>query len=431
MMKYKLLFGLIFLPFSSPLIADYEPLPTFQAKDVLPAQLLDGPNHNVQPLVTSNGYQNRYVVESSYGEFEALGTLNLRKNIREADAFAYLEAMSKTKVFIDSLAAAGVETAVAIGKAFTTPIQTVKGIPGGVTRLFSGYVTSTKRGVATTQNMMDGPGGEMSPEDFKELNYLVSDVERKWASELKTDPYTSNIKLRKAITEMAVVEYIGGLPVDFALPAVGSVAVSVLQELGDKIYLQDAQELELDNRTCLNDAGIKADTIEAFFASSYLTPTMHTIFCGAVERLEGVKNLDLAANQLSRTASFEETRFLLNAVGLLAWYQGKHNSIDRITSRTRMPYGVTSSNELVAMVPGDFLIWSAAIESNLNQIDDEGRPYTSKSLWMIGKTSELARQQFAKRGWNIHDRTNDEQMAAFYDKGLTAIAKSPESVERE
>jgi hypothetical protein len=279
--------------------------------------------------------------------------------------------------------------------------------------------------------MMDGSGGEMSPEEFKELNYLVSDGERKWASELKTDPYTTNIKLRKAITEMAVVEYIGGLPVDFALPVGGSVAVSVLQELGDKIYLQDAQELELDNRTCLSDAGIRAETIEAFFASTYLTPTMHTIFCGAMNRLKGVKNLDLAANQLTKTASFEEARFLLNAVGLLAWYQGNHKNIDRITSRTRLPYGVTSSNELVAMVPGDFLIWSAAIESNLNQIDDEGRPYTSKSLWMIGRTSEQAHREFAKRGWDIHDRTNDEQMATFYDKGLAAMEESTESVERE
>jgi hypothetical protein len=430
-MRYKLLIWLIFLSFSSPLIAAYEPLPTFQAKDVLPAQLLNGPNHNVQPLVTSNGYQNRYVVESSYGEFAAVGTLNLRKNIREADALAYLEAMSKTKVFIDSLAAAGVETVVAIGKAFTTPIQTVKGIPGGVARLFSGYGTSTKRGVNSTQKMMDGSGGEMSPEEFKELNYLVSDGERKWASELKTDPYTANIKLRKAITEMAVVEYIGGLPVGFALPIGGSVAVSVLQELGDEIYLQDAQDLELHNRTCLADAGIKAETIEAFFASTHLTPTMQTVFCVAVKRMEGVKNLDMPAIQLSRAASFEETRFLLNAVVLLAWHQGKHNSIDRITSTTRLPYGVTSSNELIAMVPGDFIIWSAAIELNLNQIDDEEQPYTSKSLWTIGRLSEQAHREFVKRGWDIHDRTNNEQMAAFYDKGLKAIAKPPESVEGE
>ena len=430
-MTYKLLFWLILLPFSSTLVANYEPLPTFQAADVLPAQLLKGPNHNVRPLVTSNGYQNRYVVESSYGDFEASGTLNLRKNIREADAFAYLEAMSKTKVFIDSLAEAGIETAVAIGKAFTTPIQTVMGIPGGVTRLFSGYVTSTKRGVASTQKMMDGSGGELSPEEFKELNYLVSDTERKWASELKTDPYTTNIKLRKAITEMAVVEYIGGLPVDFALPVGGSVAVSVLQELGDKIYLQDAQELELDNRTCLEDAGIKAETIETFFASTYMTPTMQTIFCTAMTRLEGVKNLDLAAIQLSQTASFEETRFHLNAVVLLAWYQGNNNSIDRITSRTRMPYGVTASNELVATLPVDFVIWSAAVESNLNQIDAEGLPYTSKTVWMIGRMSEQTNREFTKRGWIIHDRTNDEKMAAFYEKGLTVMEESSESVERE
>jgi hypothetical protein len=230
---------------------------------------------------------------------------------------------------------------------------------------------------------------------------------------------------------MAVVEYIGGLPVDFALPVGGSIAVSVLQELGDKTYLQDAMELESENRICLSDTGIKAETIEAFFDATYLTPTMHTIFCESVNRLEGVKNLDLAAVQLTQNASFAESRFLMNAVALLAWYQGNHKNIDRISSRTRMPYGVTTNNELVALLPGDFLIWSAAVESNLIQIDTEGLPFTSKTIWMIGKMSEQSHREFGNRGWIIHDRTNDEQMAAFYEKGLTVMEKPPESVERE
>lgn len=430
-MKYRLLFCLIFLS-SSPLLAvDFETPPTFQAKDVVPKQLLSGPNHNVLPEVTNNGYQNKYLVKSIYGQFEASGSLDLRIRIREADAFAYLETMSKTEVFLNSLKDAGIDTAKSIVSAFTNPIQTVKGIPDGIARLFSGYVHTAKRSAAGAQRMIEGSDKEMTPEEFKRYNYLVGESERQWASELKIDPYTTNIKLRKAISEMAVVQYIGGLPVDFALPMTASVAVSVLGELSNKIYQQNALELESGNRACLADGGIGPDTIEAFFASYYMTPTMHTIFCVSINRLTGVKNLDLAANHLAQAASFEETRFLLNSVALLTWYQIQHKNLERITSKTRMPYGVTNTNELIAMVPGDHLIWSEALQSNLDLIIDEEHPYSRKTLWMLGRTSEKAHREIVKRGWTIHDRTNNEQMAAFYETGLSAGNETSESVEGE
>lgn len=418
-MKYTMLVCLLFLHAASSDASEFETSPTLNLSDLIPARLISGPNHNVLPDVSSNGFQNSFIIESDYGQFMATGVFGLRIRIREVDALAYLKTMSKTEVFVDSLVDAGIDTAKSFTRMFTDPVGTVKGIPGGVTRLFSGYVDSTKRGVNYAQNIgKDFKDAEVDPKEFKKRNYLLSDTERQWAAELKTDPYTTNLKLRAVIGEMSVVQFVGGLPVSYALPVTLSVTADVLGELAEKIYMQNASELEVSNRVCLSDAGISPETIEEFFASDYMTPTMHSVFCASISRLKGVKNLELVAVQLPRTHSFRETRFLLNTVSLLAWYQKQYKNIDRISSRTTLPYGVTNNNELVAIVPADYLIWSESLAANVELLNSDERPFAEKSIWLVGQTSEKARREFAKRGWTIHDRDNDEQMAKLFNFGL-------------
>ncbi len=426
LMKIPLLVCLIFLAETSFAAAEFETPSTLDVKDMIPAQLISGPHHTVLSEVSNNGYQNKYTIESEFGQFLASGPFNLRIKIREMDALAYLETMSRTEVFVDSLVDAGVDLAKSIGGLFTDPVETVKGIPGGVVRLFAGYIDSAKRGANYAQNMgNESTTGELHPKEFKKKNYLVSDAERQWASELKTDPYTTNLKLRAAISRMSVVQFIGGLPVSYALPMALSVTVGVLGELGDKIYNLNAVELEVNNRTCLSEAGISEESIEMFFASDYMTPTMHSVFCAAISRLTGVKNLELVAVQLSEAESFRETRFVLNSLVLLTWYQNQNDSIDRITSKTRLPFGITSSNELVAILPADYLIWSESLASNIELFNDNKHPYAKKSLWLLGQTSEKARHELTQRGWVIHDRTNDEQMAKIHKIGLEQAQLDP------
>ncbi len=415
------------LPILTSLIAyaaSYEYPSTFRAQDVVPEKLLQGPNHKVLPEVTNDGIQNHFILAGDFGELAADGMLELRIRIREADAFAYLEAMSKTKVFVESLADAGIGTAKSIMVAFSNPIQTVQGLPGGVVRMFSGYVTGARRGAAGAQRMIDDSAEDMDPAEFKKLNYLVSGSEREWASKLKIDPYTTNLKLRSAVRAMAVVQFIGGLPVDFALPMTASVAVNVLSEVGSKVYEQDAPALEISNRSCLAENGISDKTIEAFFASNYLTPTSHTVFCASLTRLNGVDNLDFLALQLSETTSFDETRFLLGTIGLLTWHQTQYNNIERISSNARMPYGVTQENEFVVMVPADFLIWSELLEQNLSDHESGENPFSGKSFWTTGTLSDQAKRELVALGWKIHDRTSDPQMMKLYEVGITTAEPS-------
>ncbi|MFT4821884.1 MAG: hypothetical protein ACJAXW_001620 [Candidatus Azotimanducaceae bacterium] len=379
----------------------------------LPTALQTGPNHTVSSMAVSNGFQNVYTISSKFGEFEATGLAALKTRVAEVDAMAYLEALSRADVFVGALKDAGVETAGAIAGVFTSPVTTVKGIPGGVDRVFAG----ARRGFGLTKRLFQGKSDSatIDPKDFREMNYLVGNSERQWASELKTDPYTTNMKLREMVSSMSVVEFIGGLPIDIALPMGAGLAVGVL---GDEteVYLQSAELLEQKNRSCLEEFNVTAADIEAFITASYLTPTTQTGFCNTLVRLDDIEGIDKLPALLAKTESFEASHFLLQTINLLAWYNAEINEVTEIISDDGLPYGTTDDGTVLAMLPADNLLWTDLVESRMSDIKSD----KTKTLWVLGVPSKLASEQLTKSGWKVMTTANTPSLDALYKAGTTA-----------
>tara|TARA_R110002072_G_scaffold1780_13_gene14965 strand:+ start:41471 stop:42745 length:1275 start_codon:yes stop_codon:yes gene_type:complete len=400
-------------------VIKYETPGEVSSADHLPAVLQTGPNHTVSSTAESDGFQNTYTISSKFGEFDATGIAALKSRIAEVDAMAYLEAVSKADVFVSALKDAGVETATAIAGVFTSPVKTVQGIPGGVERVFAG----ARRGFGLTKRIFQSKpdSNEIEPKDFREMNYLVGNSERNWASELKTDPYTTNMKLREMVSSMSVVEFIGGLPVDIALPMGAGLAVGVL---GDEteIYRQSAQLLEAKNRACLDELGVKNGDIDAFINASYLTPTTQTAVCNALARLEGVDNLEKLPAMFAGSQSFEASNFLLHTINLLAWYNTDVSdvaAIAEIVTDDGLPYSLTDEGTVLVMLPADNLLWTDLVESRMNDIKSNGE----KSIWILGSASPTASGELTKSGWKVKTTENTDQLKTLYQ----AETKRPES----
>ena len=88
----------------------YEPATTLNASQILPPELLAGPNHRVEERVYNDGYLNRYTVLSKFGSFVAVSTAMLRKRINEINAMVRMEQIEGTKEFTSSLKEAGTDT---------------------------------------------------------------------------------------------------------------------------------------------------------------------------------------------------------------------------------------------------------------------------------------------------------------------------------
>ena len=321
--------------------------------------------HSAHGSVSSNGLQNLYRVNSDFGEFVATGDSELRTTVHEIDALTYLHSMSKTSVFLDALKTTGVNTVESVVSIFTNPIRAIKGLPSGVKKLLSGYARTTERGIRA---IVKGGGDEIDPEDFRRSNYLVSNNERNWASELKTDPYSTNRTLRSAISKMSVVQFIGGLPVDFALPLGASLTINIVGEVGDEIYQKSAAELELDNRACLAEIGLTAERIDAFIETLYLTPTMQTVFCATASKLSNVENTSQLAEQLTASDSFNFSRFLISSIGLLTWYHETQGPLKSIVSDDLLPQALTAANQHLVILPVDFLFWTEATAASIERL---------------------------------------------------------------
>ena len=61
------------------------------AKDIVPQAALKEPHHRIQDVVPTDGYTDRWTVDSDFGVFEVVGDGALRKLLVEINATAELE----------------------------------------------------------------------------------------------------------------------------------------------------------------------------------------------------------------------------------------------------------------------------------------------------------------------------------------------------
>ena len=83
--------------------AEYEVPPTLSARDLVPAERLQGPGYQVDDAVPTDGFLATFTVRSDHGVFTARGPGMLEIRLGEVAAIRQLEAMSKSDVFVQGL----------------------------------------------------------------------------------------------------------------------------------------------------------------------------------------------------------------------------------------------------------------------------------------------------------------------------------------
>jgi len=194
-----------------------------------------------------------------------------------------------------------------------------------------------------------------------------------------------------------------------------------LEEVGDKVYSQSAQDLEVVNRQCLTEIGVQ--DVDAFFDANYLTPTMHTMFCSAASLMTKVEGLSMFSDQLSGSQSFEQSRFVLRTLSLMAWHHKAVGEISSFMSDDGLPYARTTSGDLLIVMPVDHVLWTETVATRIDHLSkyaDENR-LAQKSLWMLGQVSDRTREELARRDWQLKDRVTDERIERVFQLGLSAL----------
>ena len=245
-----------------------------------PRTELAGPDFKVEPEATTDGLGSTYTLTSRFGTWTARGRMQVAMRIREIQALAQLEEVSKSEVFKDAVKSSVTAPLELVQAVATEPVETLKGIPEGVGRWMKKTSFQVKEGYHDAKELRAGETdasaeaaaaekasltekGKVEAKKYT-LDYLkITGAELAWYAKLGVDPYTDNETLRKAVTSVARVQ---GLT-SFGMKFVGMPSIPGAREARktmDLVWKTDPWELRLANRKKLLAAGLSEETARQF-----------------------------------------------------------------------------------------------------------------------------------------------------------------------
>jgi hypothetical protein len=383
--------------------AGFEVDPVRSAAELLPPDLLTSPHYRIDPQVVTSGFLNRYAITSDYGDFEVRGDRMLRTRIREIEALAALDEMSKTTTFSEAAGNALKSPFVATWNLITNPVDTILGIP-----------TGAWNAIEQTSQLARGERGAL--EDSGALALIGFEAKkRQIANELDVDPYSSNKALQKQLNRFAWAAYLGGLPYLF-VPFVDDSDFQKTSEepadgLAEILSIYSPEDLRRLNRIELAVMGISEPLSDKLIGHPWYSPRHATALVEALAALDLTQNRSAFIEAAVSAESEDDALFYEHTAELMRSYGDRVSPIGEIVNIGGTPTGITESHTLVIPLPADYVIWTPATAALARAIGEgvAGHPNIERSeLVLSGAASPLARERFEALGIAVTERAFEQ-----------------------
>ena len=417
--------------------AEFEPEVSLRsAAENLPAALLNGPDYKVRDEVVARGYIHYYVIESRFGEFLAAGDDEVGERIREINAIAELRRLSKSEIITDSATDAAKRGYVAAKQVIDKPMETARGIPLGLARLFkrskrqaedaydkvsewyqsddgddasaqTGDGRAQEKGITQEKIRKVADLGIDESQDYLKGSLGFNRERRRLARRLGVDPYTRNAVLREELASMAWVATAGSFAANLILPDVPA-PVGLLKDTQELVWNTKAIDLRLRNEAAVRRMGTNDDTLEAFFGNQRYTLSDQTRVVQAAERLHDVINRAELLHSAAQAQSREEARFYVRSAELLALYHEQRAPLEQLFEEEHGPIAARDEDgRLIVALPLDYLNWSRSTHDIASLMQGSLKRHalsTVPEVWIRGTVTERARQEIFRLGWTTHER---------------------------
>ncbi|MCU0252623.1 MAG: hypothetical protein MUE61_20730 [Vicinamibacterales bacterium] len=380
-----------------------EPPPTFTAAQLLNQAQIKGPHHTVASAVQTEGYYHVFHVQSDFGAFDAAGRSLLAVRLREVEALAQLEEVSKTGVFLAAAGNSVLNLGKGVANVVTAPTETAKGLGSGVKRFGVNLGRQSKRAYDSTTN--DDPAeaskqGDNAAVSAGKAVLGVNKAYRRWAQKLGVDPYTTNAVLRNALSSIAEIDAAGSIATKVVLPIPGVVGMTAT--VSGMVWSKDPEELRKINEQRLRELGVPDATAKTLFLNSAMTLSYETRLVAA---LHAVK-LRGAADRVAAAADSRHEREALFHVESAELLQQRHAKapFTALLADSVATVGVTARGQAWVLLPVDWLRWTSEADATWREIDARARKeLDAKSLTIVltGKASPAASKELAGRGWTM------------------------------
>lgn len=373
--------------------------PVFQASDLLPNDVLVGPNYSVTEAVKNNGYLNVYSVTVNGDSYEVVGNAAMEIRLAELAALQKMEALKKTDVYKKALTTALASPFGFAKDLITSPIDTVKGIASGVKTLFGsvghalfGGASDQEEGVAKTA-----------------LGFDVA--KRQFAFKFGIDPYTSFPPVRDRLDEISWTGVAGNLTVGGAFQALPSTTKKILSGtkaaggLNKLVRDNTPAELKKVNEKTLKAMRVPDGIAELFLEHPKYSPTEKTILVESLARV-GIHNREAFIKRAILVQDEEMAFFMRRWSQMIAAYHTKVAPAERIVMLGKMPLLQRADGVVVAVLPIDHVAWTEDVAgrhaANMAEIKAVSG-ITGGELWLEGTISAHGRQALEAQNWIIKE----------------------------
>jgi hypothetical protein len=379
----------------------YEQPTERRAADVLPPEMVAGPNHSIQETVLADGYMYRFLVDSQFGAFDVTGAGALRKLVRELQAIGALRELKKGDAFGKAVMDSATSPYRFAKNLIIHPVDTVTGIPKGAYK----YMEEAGTAVTSDRDPSDDPG-------YKKA-LLMSGRKREYAAQLGVDPYSSNAVLQKDLNSIAWAAAAGNLTVSAALMPVGGAAGAALSgvrwgnTLNDMLAKEPANRLRIINAGKLKAMGIPPDLSKRYLDHKAYTPRHDTILVEALSRLGSVRGREQFLEAALAAEDETDANYFTNMAQVM---RGYHETVSPITEIQRvggrLMVAQTRGGAALVALPLDALLWTEGADKRSQEVKAKYRAagFSGKfDLWLTGTASLLAKQRLGERGMTVTD----------------------------
>jgi len=397
------LFGSVFV--STALSEEFQKTPVvLQASDVLPGELIQGPNYTVRATVVSDGFINTYDLDTNYGPLRVESTALLLKRIGELKALAQIEQIKNTDVYMTAfkqVARGPINTAEGLVQ---DPSATVSNVASGIGQFFSNVGSAVTSDNPNKGSLLNSASGQAA-------------YKRQYAAQFGVDPYTSYEPLQKALNDLSWAAAAGGLTVKAAFMAIPGGAGFAVGAMGTADtatnLLSDKTPAELAsmNQSSLAGMGVSDASIQAFMQNTQFDPYEQTLLVNALASMTGVRDRGIYIDKAA--AAFEESVavFLRVRAQLMNLYNGKTQSVKSFVDADGIPVLLTSNGKILAIFPLDYIAWTPnfarkaqAVSATIKQMPG----VSGKELWVTGKVNPIARKTLEAKGWKVEERVREK-----------------------
>jgi hypothetical protein len=382
----------------------FEELPELKASEILKPELLKGSHYVVRDPVPTSAGMNQFTIDSDFGVFEADGNEMLLQRLKEIDAIARLQDVSRTDEFKKSLVAAAKSPLNSAKNIARDPAQAISNVPKGIMKFLG-------RAKETVENV--GKGGDIGDETRMKDAIGYSDKKREIALGMGIDPYTTNTVLQKQLDDLAWASWAGGFTFSVAtLPISGAAGAALTvtnlnSTVEDLLREKSPSELEQINRATFRAMGASASDVERILHGGAFTPTQATTFAVHLKALKSVANRGAFVKAAALKCTTEaDALFCVYTAALMNQIHQK-TPIARIVMLRDFPICVAKDGTTIVALQWDYAAWTSGAASFTNDVQKlAGKSGQSAHVFvdLSGEVSQRLREELEKRGMSVQDR---------------------------